>query len=384
MIVKKIAYIILLIISVFFYILFIDKLSLYLMVFLLILPAVLGAILITGKLCIKCTITPENDFAVKKENCKFVIRITNKSFFPFPSGVIKLEYMNRSSTGKDNMYISVPIHPHTSQTLTFSLSSDYCGILSVRLRSVRIYDYIRLFSCRAKSDSEAEVCIIPDIDPEAVLPEFKNIDIEDSEILSKHKSGDDPAEIFELKEYVPGDRMNRIHWNLSSRQEQLITKHYSQAVSSPTVVIADMETDPMRTDLAAADTALELFYGISYILIENEISHEVYCTGTGESINVSDHDSLNECFRHVAALAGTAAGSADILPEIAKGKSKVYVISDRNSGEYQWQEFSSGAEINCIFADKEAVSADFSQCDNINIIKIPAGSGADCLACAMV
>lgn len=44
---------------------------------------------------------------------------------------------------------------------------------------------------------------------------------EDSDRFSLYKKGDDPSEIFDIRDFKDGDRFQQIHWKLSSK-----TGHY--------------------------------------------------------------------------------------------------------------------------------------------------------------
>ena len=49
----------------------------------------------------------------------------------------------------------------------------------------------------------------------------------DSDRFSTYKKGDDPSEIFDIREYADGDKIQRIHWKLSSKTGDLMVKEGS-------------------------------------------------------------------------------------------------------------------------------------------------------------
>ena len=54
----------------------------------------------------------------------------------------------------------------------------------------------------------------------------RNFPVEGDE-YEKERSGDAPTEIFQIREFRPGDRMQQIHWKSSARSGELMTKEYS-------------------------------------------------------------------------------------------------------------------------------------------------------------
>lgn len=375
MILRKVIYFILTVISIIFYILFIEKLSFYTMVFVIALPAALAIILIIAKFNIKCSLSAENKMTIKNDNCKFYLKIKNKSIFPFPMTDIKIEYLNKISGAANNMYISVPIHSHTTQTICFSLSSDYCGIMNVKVKWIRLTDYIKLFSCKVKAEADTDVFIIPEISSENCEYNFKSISTDESEKFSKTQSGDDPSEIFELKNYVPGDKINRIHWNLSSKQNQLITKYYSQGISSPTTIIPDFDFE--SSSLYEIDGSLEIFYGISYIFTENEIIHNIYISSTSEIVSVSNCNTLNECYVNILSEMKNNFIDIDAIRSISENQSQIYIITNKRLNEYPVTEFISNGEIHYIFISDSFEKSEFIHSDNMKISKLPAAAASD-------
>lgn len=362
---RKILYFILIVISVLFYILYIEKFSFYLMIFILSFPVAMLIILLFGKLFIKCTLTPVSATSIKKSNCGFNLKIINKSIFPFPTAVIKIKYKNRLSDNSDIFKISVPIHSLASQTITFNLSSEFCGIVNAKVVHIRLFDYLKLFSCRIKSESQADVYIIPDATAEIIPNKLNKIHDEASTEFSKYKSGDDPSEIFELKDYVPGDKINRIHWNLSSKQNQLITKHYSLNIDSPVAVISDILFDMKETNLIKIDTALEIIYKVSFTLLENQIKHYGHIKGIHEAFYISDFESLNNFY--ITLLDKTNHKTDDSLPDDIFSKSEIYLVTNKPYKNYEITEYNSSAQIKYIFSGNYSEQSVTRQTDSIKI-----------------
>ncbi len=188
MIITKIIYFILIIISILFYMLFIGDFSLYLMVFILSIPILFGIIIVIAKFNIKLEINSASLTSTKNEKCKFILTIKNNTIFPFSNSRIQIVYKNKLSGIENCMEISVPIHPLTEEKLYFYLSSDYCGILNVKVKSIKIYDYIKLFSCKINPNKTSSVYIMPDINLDYFDYYSKSIENDDSETYSNSKS----------------------------------------------------------------------------------------------------------------------------------------------------------------------------------------------------
>lgn len=346
---RKITYIFLIIVSVLFYIFFIEKLSFYILVFVLSLPIILLIILLFGKFLINYSISPVSKTAVKYNNCSFNLSITNKTIFPYPTAIVNIEYKNKFSHNFSNMKISIPIHSHSSQTLNFTLSSEYSGIINVKIKSITIFDYLKLFSLNIKKNTSADVYIIPESYSDTYPNNFITLPCETNTEFSKVKSGDDPSEIFDLKDYIPGDKLNRIHWNLSSKQNQLITKHYSLSIDSPIAVITDITFNLNETKLSEINVALEIFYNISLSLLESGIHHDLYFKGFHEPIFISDYTSLKENYVNLFGKNPENENANIIIDNMAFSKSKIFLVTNKPCENYPLPNILPENELKCFF-----------------------------------
>ena len=99
--------------------------------------------------------------------------------------------------------------------------------LSGKGHQVKIWDLFHLFGKRIETDGKEELSVLPEY-YEALLeitPQIREQLIE-SEEYDEKRPGDDPSQIFQIREYREGDRMQRIHWKASARTSQLMVKDY--------------------------------------------------------------------------------------------------------------------------------------------------------------
>lgn len=113
---------------------------------------------------------------------------------------------------------------------------------------------------------------------------------------SKTSKGDDPSEIFDIHEYHDGDKINRIHWKLTAKQDKTMVKDYSLPISNSIVLMADLNLDTNIDDyMLVYDTLVEAIASISYYLIENDTPHKVVWydkkKDLSEVVNVTDEES---------------------------------------------------------------------------------------------
>lgn len=68
----------------------------------------------------------------------------------------------------------------------------------------------------------------------------------ESEEFSKERGGDDPSEIFQIRDYQPGDKLRSVHWKLSAKTEELMVRENSLPLGCPVVFYLDLHQIPSR------------------------------------------------------------------------------------------------------------------------------------------
>ncbi|MBR0512166.1 MAG: DUF58 domain-containing protein [Ruminococcus sp.] len=276
MILTKILFIILIIVCICFYVLYVWDFALILLIVIAALPVIMFiTTYITKKL-----ITVE--FAVKDKNVSkgkdFPVQlvVTNRSIFPIGKAEAHIEYYNVFSDQISAFDLYLPIQPKNSQRITFQLSSKFCGVIKIRSARLNIYDPLRLFRFRTAKNICTDIAVMPEGHEIGGIVHYTDRVNEESDVFSEYKPGDDPSEVFDLREYNQGDKLNRIHWKLSSKKDDFIVKDYSLPIDVPCSVFLDLKCyDKSNLTLPVFDTLIETMISLSQFLLENERGHSI-------------------------------------------------------------------------------------------------------------
>lgn len=213
----------------------------------------------------------------KGDTIPLSIQLNNPTIFPILNICITISYHNsfsgRNKNYKQELYVTVD--RRTSTTVTCNLVSEYSGNLNISVASVRVFDYLKLFSLRKKKSARIQVAVLPSYYEltEDYLENSSKMQIE-SDYYSTIKSGDDPSEVFAIREYREGDRPGRIHWKLSIKQNQLMIKDFSEPMNCSVVILTDMGISKDYGILKTVDAILECALSISYsFLLKGQIHY---------------------------------------------------------------------------------------------------------------
>ena len=304
MILTKILFIVLILICAAFYILYIWDFALVLLVVMLMLPVFLFITTFIAKKMISVDFSLRSDTVAKNDSFPVQLCVTNRSIFPIGKAEARIEYYNVFNNQITDFELYFPIQSRNSQRITFQVSSRFCGNLKIRCAYISIFDPIRLFRFRTGKNTTAEVFVMPEGHDISGSISFADHYTEESTMFSESKPGDDPSEVFDLREYNPGDKLNRIHWKLSSKKDEFIVKDYSLPVDVPSAVFLDLKCyeDSVYT-LPVFDTLIETVLSVSQFMIMNERSHKlIYFSGKENSFVerlITDQDALTNAMRDI-------------------------------------------------------------------------------------
>ena len=271
----RLIYLAVLVIAGLFVVMYVDSLSLILLLITVALPIILFLLLVLARALTKITVEANELIATRGSAVSLRFNIKNLSFVALPTLRTELIYTAPFSDETEKDEVAFPLHALTKQTAFFDIKSDHVGTVKLYIGDIIFSDYFRLFNLKLKVRKQFEITFLPDIKP-------LNIDVRqntllgvDSDVFSKSKKGDDPSEVFAIRDYVGGDKLNRIHWKLSSKQDNIMVKDYSLPVNNNIVIVAELASKKGENALDDIDTVIEAVFSLSNCLCEAELLHKI-------------------------------------------------------------------------------------------------------------
>lgn len=168
-----------------------------------------------------------------------------------------------------------------------------CGNVAIRVESVKIYDYLNIFAWTVGKDFETQnVLVLPPLkDMYLDRDGWYNETEEDSDRFSLYKKGDDPSEIFNVREFADGDKIQTIHWKLSGKTGSLMVKEGSLPLTKVVNIFVDLcvagDTTKEGRERRHRESNLLVqgIYSVSMYMIENAIPQKyIWYDGRNEVI----------------------------------------------------------------------------------------------------
>lgn len=149
-------------------------------------------------------------------------------------------------TGAESSY-EVKVHP------------SRCGRITVSCRGVWVQDLLQLFTVRTEAFAPVQSVIHPHRVQVEVELSRTTIGAPRVDGLMQNRKGTDQREMFDIREYTPGDDIRSIHWKLSAKADELIVRQASDPTHYDIVMLPDFgrlaggkPTDAAECNAAAA------------------------------------------------------------------------------------------------------------------------------------
>lgn len=275
MTINRIIYILVVLVLIAFFILYVDRLSLILLIFSILVPIASLVMCIVSRRNLSFEFSTTSKSIHKDIPIKLEVTVKNRSYVPIANVVMIFEYFNSLDAKTHKMTITIPSAPRGVNTICFDINSKYCGIVNVKLFQTKVYDNLKLFCMRKRHQQECSILIMPKVHDIPIVVENVSSEVLESDIFSKTKSGDDCSEVFDIRQYHDGDKLNRVHWKLSSKNEEVYVKEYSLPISNSIVIIPEIVNLHTKSSISIMDTITEIVLSVSQQLNYKEVAHKI-------------------------------------------------------------------------------------------------------------
>jgi len=234
--IRRIIYVLTLILVFFFYILYPPWLSWYLFVMMLLLPVFDLLISLPGMLSKTILMSAPPTLEEGAEGSLMVTVVHLKSF-PIRCVGLKLHITHDDFDMKTSIYCSAGPDDRTEMPIDTSKT----GLTTLKLSKLTAISLLGLFSIKINNNSRAKVLVLPPpVKPlnSVALPRG---------LALQPKPGGGFSEEHDMREYRPGDSVKSVHWKISAKLDELIVREPLVPPNHSRLLhIVAWETQPQR------------------------------------------------------------------------------------------------------------------------------------------
>lgn len=299
---NKLIYLSIIVASFIFFILYKDRLALILFLAILIFTFFLFLSAVIMRIFVKISVDCKQRVVFAENKVMVEVCINNYSFLPITQVFINAKYKNNLLKNFDKSKMSFFANPFSKNRYEMELRSKHYGNVQVYFNNAVITDYFGIFSFKIKLNKEYTLSFLPKrYEIDATLRQ-NMYTLSEATTYSKHKPGDDPSEVFAIREYVEGDKLNRIHWKLSTKQEQFMVKDYSLPISEAVLLYPEL-VFKTEDDIFLIDSALEALFSLSNTFIDKGTIHYIgWHNSELNAVSVQKVESVDDLYAVMGAI----------------------------------------------------------------------------------
>lgn len=153
---------------------------------------------------------------------------------------LRFSVRNKGAKSGKKQRLRGVLPPRGEETAWCSFETQHCGVVELSLDSVKIYDFFGIFYRKVKWNKKARIKVMPEFDlmPLEITRRTREFQA-DAQEFSASRRGDDPSEIYQVREYRERDSLKDIHWKLSAREEELMVKERSFPLGCVVLIYID-------------------------------------------------------------------------------------------------------------------------------------------------
>ncbi len=240
------------------------------------------------------------------EDIPVKLRVQNPTIIPILYLHLMLSIQNELTDEKDTRELSVMVPAKGTIQIPFGVASEYCGKITIGITEVCLWDYFHLFRKKKKNkEYQSQVLVLPALTelPMEISSLVKGF-LTDCDRYDPHERGTDPSEVFQIREYQPGDRLQQVHWKLSAARDGLLVKELSKPMVYPVILFLDMGKNHPWQLQQAVTNALSLLWTLqqkacpaSFICRQED--------GTLQKLSMASEEDLLPCMEAICAAPKT-------------------------------------------------------------------------------
>lgn len=221
---------------------------------------------------LKVSLVTRPSQTIKGSTAQVTLLLDNPTLIPFASAQAEFSFCSLLYHEEEAATHMLSLRSRYTNRLNFPVRLTKCGLYEARVTQLAGYDYLHLFRFKRDLDISAQLRVFPDSVPREGRHEALYSEGFD-EFEESGKSGNVSSNVTDIREYRPGDRLQKIHWKLSSKIDKLMVKENEATSTNEFFLLLEL-FQPVEEDCGqeealrnALDNAIEEAWALALELI---------------------------------------------------------------------------------------------------------------------
>lgn len=215
------------------------------------------------RLCVRGSVEVPVGIAEKGRGSLVKLNLKNKSLLPVNRMKALIVVKDVMRGKKQKYWMTLPQVPRGESEFIQSVSFFGTGNYEIVLKKLRLYDMTGLFRWDVRAKKQGMVQVMPELHdvPVRMTLATKNF-YGEADVYDENTPGHDNSELFQVREYRPGDRLQNVHWKLTAKQDDLMVKEHSLPKACPVILFLFYRPGKRRQLLAYLEAVASLSFSI--------------------------------------------------------------------------------------------------------------------------
>lgn len=282
MILQWMIYLVLAIFAAYESIVFSNTIVSMLFVFILLWPLLTVALLLLQRRRLKIDLNIPVPVAEKNGHIQIQIRVRQSSRLPMLQMEIHMSCLPVFGGDREMYPLVLSVDGRQSCQYIYELSRNRCGKVRLQIESIRLWDYFHFFSVNKKVHLSEEMTFLPQIyEMTVTVCEATRHFAGETEDYEPEAAGPDHSQIYQVREYRPGDRLQMIHWKLTARNDELYVRESAEPACFAVGIFMDL-SQRGKTSGQWMESEIETVLSISNGLLEQKCRHFIVWYDQGQ------------------------------------------------------------------------------------------------------
>lgn len=216
---------------------------------------------------------------VRGEEFQVRFTLSNNSWFPLVNLTLALKFRNSFYKKEGEHVLNVPLRAKRETKVVYPIVMEHCGRFEIEVKEAVFTDLLGVWELKLPVGEIAECLVFPsgiERNKEAGQIYLKGV----TEAMESKEKGYDFSDVSGIREYIPGDKLQNIHWKLSVKKDELMVKERVSVSAMQLNVLVELSNDEQMS----AEGVLELADSITkgFVLQNLPFTVNYYSTNTGK------------------------------------------------------------------------------------------------------
>ena len=276
---------------------------------------------------VKAEFSKSDILAEKGTHFELVINVKNGFILPCVPMELVCDLPDEDTGLAAEKKIFVTLPPFGKARLAMNCMNRYRGKYSFSVKKISVFDPLRIIRITKKGKSVLNAVFVP---RRLNVPDVSCFCESENFIAKRQSAADNKEDFSHVRDYIPGESVQLVHWKLTAKQGDLMLKQFDSVFDRKALILCDFGCSRERDPLLCADTVIETAIAFAKMFLDENILTDVDFGQTAElSCRISNHAEYENFFELMSVISPKSETSdfCSLLDKNVGGESVLVIVT---------------------------------------------------------